>query len=760
MSPVDPLASLTVPTPEDLAQASKPTLRLVPGAAAGPAPAKATDASRPDVTETSRLLNRDLSWLEFNSRVLQLAQDERTPLLERVRFLGIFSNNLDEFVMKRVGLLHRRIADGVAAPELDGLHPGELLAAMRRFIADLQRQQAECFENSVRPALAEHGIVLSDYAGVDPEQRRWLRKWFRTYAFPVLTPLAVDPGHRFPFISNLSRSFGVLLSEPGRSEDEPLFARLKIPAIGAQWIRLPDEAGPGTGPTPSRAGTGTFVSLNDVIAANLDDLFPGMQILEVVPFRVVRDSEHPGGTSDDDADNLLEMVEAQLKQRRFAKPVRLETGPSPSPRIISHLADELGLGGADIAARVGLLDYTTLFEIADLDRAELKWRRWTPSVPARLGGRGQSVFEAIRQGDVLVHHPFESFEASATRFIQEAARDPDVLAIKQTIYRTSRDSPFVHSLIRAAEAGKQVAVLVELRARFDEQANVRIAHALEKAGAHVAYGVVGYKTHCKAAMVVRREDGGLRTYAHLGTGNYHPRTAQLYTDLGLFTCDPAITDDLTELFNFLTGRSRLDTYETLLVAPINMKKRFLDMIQRETRLAQEHARGESPVGGRIIAKMNAFADNEMAEQLYAAARAGVRITLFVRGFCCLRPGVEGLSENIRVVSVLGRFLEHSRIFHFGAGKADPLEGDWFISSADWMYRNLHNRVESATPVSGRSARARLLHILQVMNADRRGAWELRPDGSYAKLDPAPGLAPDSPELLGTFETLMREASGG
>jgi len=748
-----------MPTPDDLAAVPKPAgpaLRLV---AAGDVGTPRQPTARPDVHEGSRLLNRDLSWLEFNSRVLQLAQDERTPLLERVRFLSIFSNNLDEFVMKRLGLLHRRIADGISAPELDGMSPAELLRAMRMAISDGQRLQAECFENSVKPALAERGIVLAGYAALSQEQRRWLRTWFRKYAFPVLTPLAVDPGHRFPFISNLSRSFGILLTEPGQSLDEPLFARLKIPNVGAQWVRLPDEQGPGTGALQPRAGTGTFVSINDVIAANLDDLFPGMQVLEIVPFRVVRDSESHGGPSDDDADNLLELVEAQLKQRRFAKPVRLETGPSPSPRIIANLADELGLDAADIAQCAGLLDYTALTEIADLDRPELKWRKWTAAVPSRLRDRDQSIFDAIRQGDILVHHPFESFEASATRFIQEASRDPDVLAIKQTIYRTSRDSPFVSSLIRAAEQGKQVAVLVELRARFDEQANVRNAHALEKAGAHVAYGVVGYKTHCKAAMVVRRENGGLRTYAHLGTGNYHPRTAQLYTDLGLFTCDPPITEDLTELFNFLTGRSRLDTYETLLVAPINMKKRFLDLIAREIRQAQAHALGESDVSGRIIVKMNAFADNEMADQLYAASQAGVKITLFVRGFCCLRPGVQGLSENIRVVSVLGRFLEHSRVFHFGASKADPLEGDWFISSADWMYRNLHNRVESATPVGGRAARSKLLHILQVMNADRRGAWELRPDGTYTKLDPAPGLAADSPELLGTFETLMREAAG-
>jgi polyphosphate kinase len=733
-----------------------PPLRLSHDAAAS------TPANRPDVTDSSRILNRDLSWLEFNRRVLQLAQDERTPLLERVRFLGIFSNNLDEFVQKRIGMLHRRIKDSTTAPEFDGLKPTDLLTAMRATIRELQLLQAECFESSVRPALAGAGIHLVEYQSLDAEDKRWLRTWFRKYAFPMLTPLAVDTGHRFPFISNLSRNFGVLLAEPAASSSQPLFARLKIPNTAAQWVRLPDDNGPGTGASSTTSTPrGRFVSVSDVIAANLDDLFPGMQILEILPFRVYRDSESPGEQADDDAD-LLEIVEAQVKQRRFASPVRLETGPSPSPQILANLLDELSLAPADASELPGLLDYTTLFEISDLDRPDLKWRKWTPVVPARLANKSQSIFETIRQSDLLVHHPFESFEASATRFIQEAARDPDVLAIKQTIYRTSKDSPFVQSLIRAAEAGKQVAVLVELRARFDEAANVRIAHALEKAGAHVAYGVLGYKTHCKAAMVVRREEGSLRTYVHLGTGNYHPRTAQLYTDLGLFTCDPAIVDDAIELFNFLTGRSRLDTYETLMVAPLNMKKRYIALIQREAAIAQAHARGEGPpgsVGGRIVAKMNSFADSDLAEHLYAASQAGVQITLFVRGFCCLRPGVPGLSENIRIVSVLGRFLEHSRIFHFGNAKADPLEGDWFISSADWMYRNLNNRVEAATPVIGRAARQRLLHILKVMNTDRRGAWELRPDGSYEKLQPQPGLPEDSQELLGTFETLMRETRG-
>lgn len=718
-------------------------------------------ASRPDVYEGATYLNRDLSWLEFNRRVLSLAQDERTPLLERVRFLSIFSSNLDEFVMKRIGLLSRRIKQGVTAVDQDGVPTTPLMISLRRTIREQQAAQMHCYEDSIRPALSREGIEIVDYESLPAEERRALRQWYRRSVFPVLTPLAVDTGHRFPFVSNLSRNLGVLMTEPGAASDaEPLFARVKIPSVLPQWLRLADGPGESLSLTPAPGaggGRGRWVSLRDIIQNNLDDLFPGMRLLEVTPFRVTRDSESE--IEEEDAESLIEQVEAQLKKRRFAAPVRVEIGPGASPRMVAQLSEELHLDPADFDERAGLLDYTTLTEIADLERPELKWPRWTPVTPGRLAEPGKDIFSVIRQGEVLVHHPFDSFTASAERFIAEAARDPDVLAIKQTIYRTSRDSPFVTSLVRAAESGKQVAVLIELRARFDEQSNVRLARILEKAGAHVAYGVIGYKTHCKAALVVRREADGLRSYAHLGTGNYHPRTAMLYTDLGLLSCDPAITEDVAELFNFMTGRSRLDTYETLLVAPLNMKKRFIDMIQREAEIARSHAAGQSPVGGRIIAKMNAFADTDMAAALYDASRAGVEITLFIRGFCCLRPGVPGHSENIRVVSVVGRFLEHSRIFHFGAGKADPLDGEWYIASADWMYRNLNNRVEAACPVLSRSARARAARILEIMSRDRRGAWDLMADGTYLQRTPEPGTPPDAPEALGTFETLMRESRG-
>ncbi len=722
--------------------------------------ASMANASRPDATANGRVFNRDLSWLEFNRRVLHQSTDVRTPLLERVRFLAIFSSNLDEFVMKRLGALKRRITQGILSPDQDGLAAGVLLSAMRSTTRELQSKQAEIYEKEVKPALRKQGIDIVEYLDLSEAERTWIDRWYRTNVFPVLTPLSVDPGHRFPFISNLSRNFGVLLAEPGRFE--PMFARVKVPSVLPQWIMVPETPLEGAA-APAATGTGRFVNLRDVIKYNLDDLFPGMQITEVVPFRVTRDAEPEADEPDDDDDSddtLLEQVEEQLRRRRFANTVRLEIGPGASETMLGHLSEQLELTPDDIDERGGLLDYTTLTEIAELPRADLQWPKWTPVIPKRLDEDGTDIFSIIRRGDVLVHHPYESFEASAVRFITDAARDPNVLAIKQTIYRTSGDSTFVSSLIRAAEAGKQVAVLVELRARFDEQRNVKFARMLEKAGAHVAYGVIGLKTHCKAALVVRREEGGIRTYAHLGTGNYHTRTAQLYTDLGLLTCNPAVTDDVIEMFNLLTGRSRQDTFETVLVAPMNMKARFIELIEREIRVAREYANGNSKVGGRIIAKMNAMADQDVTEKLYEASQAGVQITLFVRGFCCLRPGVAGMSENIQVISVIGRFLEHSRFVHFGAGRPDPLDGDWYISSADWMYRNLNNRVEAACPVTDRASRAQLWKIATIMLEDARSAWELGADGSYQLRTPPASLPADSVAMLGTFGTLMRQAKRG
>lgn len=721
-----------------------------------------TSSPRPDIRPGAKTFNRDLSWLEFNARVLQQVQDERLPLLERVRFLAIFTSNLDEFVQKRVGWLHRHIEAGVSPDGPDAPTPAVMLAAIRKTFEHLEQQQAVCYEQILRPALAKEGIHLLNYAQLDADEQQRINAWFKRSVFPVLTPLAVDPGHRFPFISNLSSNLGVFVSEPGN--DEQLFARVKVPFGGGlpQWIRVPSADG--RDPKKSEMGRGRFVQLHDLIIANLAELFPKLKVEEVVPFRVTRAADGAGDAEGDhgDADNLLDFVEAQLKRRRFAKIVRLEVAAGASPRFVRQLVEMFQIQPEDVDPSIGLLDFRSMFEISDLPRPDLKFPLWSPAVPARLADRDTSIFEIIRRGDLLVHHPYESFAASAERFIADAAVDPNVLAIKQTIYRTTRDSPFVQHLIRAAESGKQVACLVELRARFDEGRNVRLAQQLEKAGVHVAYGVIGLKTHCKAALVVRKEPDGLRCYAHIGTGNYNPSTANLYTDLGLLTCDPDITRDVADLFNLLTGRSRKDSYNRLLVAPATMKPRMLELIAREAELARAHARGESAggSGGRIIAKMNALEDKDITEALYAASAAGAKIDLFVRGFCCLRPGVSGLSENITVTSIVGRFLEHSRVFFFGAGKAELADGDWFIGSADWMFRNLEQRVEAVCPVQDPGARARLARMIEIMSADARNSWELRSDGHYIPKRAIGSEHSTSPEIIGTFETLMRDALEG
>jgi len=709
--------------------------------------------ARPDIKPTSRSFNRDLSWLEFNARVLFQAFDTRAALLERVRFLAIFTGNLDEFVQKRVAFLRRAMLAGVRPDGDDNPGPAEMLASVRKTFEYLEDQQTRCFNHSIRPALAKAGIELLDYEQLSEADRAAIELWYRRWVFPVLTPLAVDPGHRFPFISNLSSNIGVMLTEPGNPVQ--LFARVKVPNLAGipQWVRVPEANG------IAEPGRGRFVQLHEVIRNNLDDLFPGMRINEVLAFRVTRaaDGNVDGDDGDGgDAENLLDFVENQIKKRRFANVIRVEVGGSASRELVRRVVDMFQIKIEDTDASQGLLDFRSLNEIADLPRPDLKAKAWSPVVPERLADTDESIFAIIKRGDVLVHHPYESFNLSAERFIAQAATDPAVLAIKQTIYRTSRDSPFVQHLIRAAESGKQVACLVELRARFDEGRNVRLAQALEKAGVHVAYGVMGLKTHCKAALVVRKEADGLRAYAHLGTGNYHPATAVLYTDLGLLTCDPEITGDVTDMFNLLTGRSKKADYRALLVAPATMKSEFLARVEHETELATAHAKGKSPVGGRIIAKMNAMEDKDLMSALYRASQAGVKISLYVRGFCCLRPGVPGLSENITVTSVVGRFLEHSRIFHFGDGKAEAIDGRWYIGSADWMYRNLEQRVESVVPVRDREARLKLVRIFEIMMLDCRNAWDLQPDGRYALREPSPDAAPDGPETLGTFEAMMRE----
>ncbi len=698
-------------------------------------------AEGPAAPLSDHFFNRDLSWLEFNRRVLAQAWDPDFPLLDRVKFLAIFASNLDEFFMKRVALLKRRMLKPRRDPHRDGYTPATLFQEIRRVVAHLQQQQAALWEDALRPELAANGVRIMAYADLDAPQREQLDRWHRANVFPILTPLAVDPGHRFPFISNLSENLGVLLASENAAP--PQFARLKVPDALRRFVPIPGES-----------GDTALVHLEDLIVHNLDDLFPGLTIESATPFRVTR----AAGVEPDDeeeVDDLLEHVETELRARRFAEGVRLELTPAHDRRVRRIVCDELMLTPDDVYVRRGPMEYGDLFQLADIDRPDLKQRTWKPIVPPALapepGKDEPDIFATIRKRDILLHHPYDSFEASIERFIAQAARDPNVLAIKQTIYRTSRDSPFLASMIRAAERGKQVACLVELRARFDESRNVRFARQLEKHGVHVAYGVIGLKTHCKCSLVVRREPHGLRSYVHIGTGNYHPHTAQLYTDLGLLTANPAITDDVVALFNLLTGHSRQATYNELLVAPETMRMEFSRLIDSEI----AHAKAGRPA--RIVAKMNSLEDQQITEHLYEASIAGVPVELFVRGFCCLRPGVPGLSENIKVVSVIGRFLEHSRLFHFAAGRDDPLDGAWYIGSADWMHRNLNDRVEAAVPVRDRDSRARLLKIVDTLRRDHRRAWDLQPDGSYVPRVPPPDAKADEPESVGTFYAMIRDA---
>ncbi|MEZ6317351.1 MAG: polyphosphate kinase 1 [Phycisphaerales bacterium] len=719
----------------------------------------------PDMVEADRYLNRDLSWLEFNRRVLAQALDTTSPLLERVKFLAIFASNLDEFFMKRVGLLkRRRAAGGFGSQARPGeLAPDRTLAEIRRIVLEMQDLQERCFAEDVRPALARAGIHILDYTDLSEHERHTVDAWFNANVFPVLTPLAVDPGHRFPFISNLSENLGVLLepADPsatrhGSPNPHHLFARVKIPTMLPQFVRLDTlDTAPGAEPAPPDASARSvrLVPLDEIVRHNLDELFPGLRIIDVLPFRITRSAAIE--VDDEEVEDLLEQVETEIRARRFASALRIQVGPNPNREILGFVMDELDLRDDDVYERVGPLAYADLFEIASLDRPDLKDKPWKPVVPRALPADETSIFDRIAERDILVHHPYESFEDSVERFIAEAARDPDVLAIKQTLYRTSRDSPFVDSLIEAATEGKQVACLVELRARFDEETNVNFARQLEAAGVHVAYGVVGFKTHCKCSLVVRREREGaratIRTYCHIGTGNYHPGTAQLYTDLGLFTRDPAITSDVVRLFNALTGHTANTEYQRLLVAPDTLRPGFNDLIDAEI----ANARAGKPA--RIVAKMNSLEDRKITDRLYDASQAGVQVHLYVRGFCCLRPGVPGVSDNIAVTSVIGRFLEHSRIFHFADGHDDPLDGRFLIGSSDWMYRNLNNRVEACAPVDDRDARARLWNILEILRRDRRSAWRLTPAGVYDKLAPPEGADPASPEALGTFAALMADA---
>jgi polyphosphate kinase len=671
-------------------------------------------------------VNRELSWLEFNARVLFEAQDERNPLLERTRFLAIFTSNLDEFFQIRVAGLKQQVAAGQSRPSPDGLTPVEILRRVRNRVLQLQSAHSDCYVAIARE-LADEGIRIVRYED-RPERQLELRRQFLDQIFPVLTPLAVDPAHPFPYISDLSLSLAVTVRDPATGERR--FARIKVPPVLPRLWEV---------------GTRTYILLEQIIASNLDILFPGMEVLGHHLFRVTRNADL--SIEEDEADDLLLAIEEELRKRRFGKVVRIEVERSMPAETRAILQQGLGLEPTDVYEIAGMLDLTALTAIADLDVPALQSTPWQPVVPTRLVPADEDedidVFAAIRAGDVLVHHPYESFTGTVQRFIEQASVDPDVLTIKMTLYRTSGDSPIVRALIDAAERGKQVVVTVEIKARFDERANIVWARALERAGAHVAYGVVGLKTHCKAALVVRREGRGLRPYVHLGTGNYNPKTARIYTDLGLLTDDPTLCADVTDLFNVLTGIARKDRYRRLLVAPAGIRPGITELIAAEAERQREHG------DGRIVMKMNSLVDPGISAALYGASQAGVPIDLVIRGMCSVVPGMAGWSETIRVRSIVGRYLEHSRIFRFGR---DERERYW-MGSADMMERNLDRRVEALTPVTEPALADRLREILDVMLSDDRRAWQLGTDGDWRRVE----TLHEAPRGIDTFDVLMARA---
>ena len=662
------------------------------------------------LSSETEFTNRELGWLHFNRRVLHEAQDQRNPLLERLRFLQISHSNLDEFFMKRVGGLKRQVASGVTSRSSDGKTPAEQLKMIRHEATLMLKEQSAVYSQQLKPALDKLGVSLLSWKQLQKEEKDRARQYYLKNIFPVLTPLSVDPGHPFPFISNLSLSLAVTLRPP--ESDERHFARLKIPQALPQWICVS-----ATGTHPQR-----FVSLLEIIKENLSDLFPSMHVSHVMPFRLTRNADI--SRDEEDAEDLLSLIEEELKMRRFAEVVRLEHGPHPDPGILQFLMEELELHDEDIYLVPESFEYLSFQGITELPLKGGHFPLWNPVVPSVFSDDSQSIFQLLRRQDYLVHHPYESFHATVEKFIRKASEDPKVLAIKMTLYRTGDQSPFIRALIHAAESGKQVVCLIELKARFDEQRNIYWAQELENAGVHVVYGIVGLKTHAKTALVVRQESDGLRCYAHIGTGNYNAATSRFYTDLGLLTAREEITSELVDFFHYLTGRSLKNNYNYLLIAPVNMFSKFKALIDIEA----ENARKGLPSG--IIAKMNNMEENDISIALYNASQCGVGIDLLVRGFCCLRPGVPGLSEKIRVLSTIGRFLEHSRIFYFRHGAEDPLDGLFFIGSADWMYRNLHSRVEAVVPILDRSLREKIWEILQLMLKDQRQTWEMNSEGQY------------------------------
>lgn len=681
-----------------------------------------------DLSDPAYYLSRELSKLNFNDRVLYEAIDDTNPLLERVKFLSIVTRNLDEFFMKRVGGLEQQRAANVTTKSPDGRTPTQHLSEVRDRAEPLMQKQARCYHDQLRPALAEEGIEILDYDDLTAAEQETLDKQFRSSVLPTLTPLTIDSTKPFPHISNLSLSLGVLTQQAER--EEPIFSRIKIPRNQSRLVQIADQS--------------RFVLLEDLVAANLKQLFPDVDILEHATFRVTRNAEVR--RNEEVAEDLLQRTEAVLEQRRFATVVRLEIEKTMSSRMMEPLLTNLDVSPTEVIHLPPPLDFRDFDSLLELDRPELKVEAWTPQPHPRLStrhGEDRPIFEEIKRGDVLVHHPYHSFSGTVQRFLDEAARDPKVLAIKATIYRTASDSKVIQRLIEAAENGKQVAVMVELKARFDEQNNLEWAKKLEEEGIHVAYGTIGYKTHTKTTLIVRKEADGVQLYSHIGTGNYHHETAKRYEDLGLFTADRDTGQDLVKLFNYFTGHSLHSEYRELLVAPGNMRERFVELIRREI----DHARDGKKA--RIVAKMNRLEDPAIVQMLYRASRAGVDIDLIVRDICRLRPGVEGISDRISVVSIVNRFLEHSRIVYFhNAG-----DSEYYIGSADWMERNLDNRVEAVTPIHDQTLQQYLQHVLELCLIDNSKAWEMKPDGSYVQRDP------DDEPVRNAQETLMNETTG-
>ncbi|MGQ0647740.1 MAG: polyphosphate kinase 1 [Gemmatimonadaceae bacterium] len=689
----------------------------------------------PDPTlSASHFINRELSWLEFNARVLHEAIDERTPLLERLKFLSIFTTNLDEFYQVRVAGLRRQVAAGVTQAPADGMSPVAQLEAIDKVVRELVPRQLACLHGEVLSRLSEKGVRLVPMDALSTEEQAAVHDFFEREVFPVLTPLAVDPGHPFPYISNLSLSLAVEIRDP--DDGEVRFARVKVPRSLNRWVPL---------------GGSRFVPLEAVIGAHLGTLFPGMQIVGCHAFKITRYSDLDVPAADEPED-LLASIEEQVFQRRFGEVVRLEVQEGMPAHIRRLLLEELREGAEpdvlplterDVHVVGALVELGDLMSLATLEIPELRDTAYAPLIPPELRDPDRSIFDVIRERDILVHHPFESFAMSVERFFEAAAADEHVLALKTTLYRTSGDTAMVRALTEAAQSGKQVAVLVELQARGDEANNINWARTLENFGVHVAYGLPGLKTHGKIVLVVRRDPDGIRRYVHIGTGNYNSKTARVYTDLGLFTVNADIAADISDVFNLLTGFSRQREYRKLLVAPANMKSRFLALIAREA----EHAKAGRPAC--IVAKMNALVAPDVIASLYEASQAGVEIDLIIRGICCLRPGMPGVSDRIRVRSIVGRFLEHSRVFHFVNGGVE----EFYIGSADWMPRNLERRVEVITPVEDRALQLRLRSLLDTCLDDNRQAWELKADGTYTQ------RTPGQQEEVAAHHKLLRDPYG-